>query len=85
LREVRSNGREADDQATRFGVAFLTYTASLLAARLPTASLSQLMRVKADWGVALSAVVVRLHRLVRLTDWQCRPLFVELSKKGYRS
>ena len=84
-REVRPNGREAEDQATRFGAAFLMPRASLLAARLPTASLPHLMRIKADWGVALAAVVVRLHRLGRLTDWQYRALFVELSKKGYRT
>jgi Zn-dependent peptidase ImmA (M78 family)/transcriptional regulator with XRE-family HTH domain len=84
-REVRPNGREAEDQATRFGAAFLMPRASLLAARLPAASLPHLMRLKTNWGVALSALVVRLHRLGRLTEWQYRALFVELSKKGYRT
>lgn len=84
-RERRPNGREAEDEATRFGSAFLMPTAAFRAIRLPSATISQIFRVKKQWGVSLSAAVVRLYRLGLLTEWQYRALFVELSKRGYRT
>lgn len=84
-RERRPNGRDAEDEATRFASAFLMPQASFRTLRIPSASLPALLAVKRQWGVSLSAVVVRLHRLGLITDWQYRSLFVELSKKGYRS
>lgn len=84
-RTARPQGKEAEEEATRFGAAFLMPRASLLAARFPTITLPPLVEYKRKWGVALSALVVRLHRLGRLSDWQYRSLFVELSSKGYRT
>jgi Zn-dependent peptidase ImmA (M78 family)/DNA-binding XRE family transcriptional regulator len=84
-RTGRPQGKDAEDEATRFASAFLMPRASLLAARLPTMTLPPLIGYKTTWGVALSALVHRLHRLGRLTEWQYRSLFVELSSKGFRT
>ncbi len=84
-RSDQPHGREHEDEASRFGAAFLMPRASLLAARFPTITLPPLIEYKRRWSVALSALVVRLHRLGRLSDWQYRSLFVELSSKGYRT
>lgn len=84
-RTARPQGKEAEDEATRFGAAFLMPRPSLLSARIPTLTLPTLIAYKRIWGVALSALVHRLHRLGRLTEWQYRSLFVELSSKGFRS
>lgn len=84
-RTGRPQGKDAEDEANRFAAAFLMPRASLLAARLPTMTLPPLIAYKKTWGVALSALVHRLHRLGRLTEWQYRSLFVELSSKGFRT
>jgi Zn-dependent peptidase ImmA (M78 family) len=47
--------------------------------------LQQLIRAKARWGTSLAALVYRVHELRIISDWQYRTLFVELSKRGYRS
>jgi len=48
-------------------------------------SLHQLVQAKQRWGVSLSSLVYRLHKIGRITEWQYRTLFVELSKRGYRT
>jgi hypothetical protein len=46
--------------------------------------LRQLIEIKRRWGVALSALVYRIHALKLISDWQYRMLFIELSKRGFR-
>lgn len=84
-RTRRPQGKEAEDEAKRFGAALLMPRASLIAVRLPTLTIPPLIEYKRVWGVALTALVLRLHRLGRLSDWQYRSLFVELSSKEFRT
>jgi Zn-dependent peptidase ImmA (M78 family) len=44
--------------------------------------LSDLIAAKRQWRVALSSLVVRMHSLGLLSDWQYRTLFVTMSSRG---
>jgi len=78
-------GKEAEKEANRFAAAFLMPAASLLSSvpRLP--NLQDLIRGKRRWKVSVAAYTHRLHELKRLTDWQYRTLFVDISQRGYRT
>ncbi len=47
--------------------------------------LQTLIHLKRRWGVSLAALVYRLHELKMISDWQYRKLFIDLSKRGYRT
>ena len=49
------------------------------------ASLEALVKLKKQWNVSLSALVVRLHDVELLTEWHYRTLTVEISTRGYRT
>jgi Zn-dependent peptidase ImmA (M78 family) len=78
-------GREAEYEAKLFASAFLMPRGSVLASVPRGASLRQLIELKDLWGVAVSALTVRMHRLELLTDWQYRAIFKEIGKRGYRT
>lgn len=78
-------GREAEKEAQAFGAAFLMPSGSIRAEAPRGGHLAQLLKAKRRWKVALSNFTYRMHSLGLLTDWQYRSLFVEMSKKGYRS
>ena len=80
-----THGRDAEHEANQFASAFLMPRSSLLAAGLHRATLSTIVRRKREWRVSAVALVFRLHTLGVLTDWQYRSLFVQASKKGYRT
>ena len=53
-------------------------------ARAPQqAVLSNLIAAKHHWKVSLASLVVRMHGLGLLSDWQYRSLFVAMSSRGY--
>jgi hypothetical protein len=58
---------------------------SLLASVHRTATIDELKQLKRRWRVSLSGFVYRLHAVGVLTDWQYHSLFVEISKRGYRT
>jgi Zn-dependent peptidase ImmA (M78 family)/transcriptional regulator with XRE-family HTH domain len=78
-------GKQAEHEANRFASAFLLPAASLLsvAPRFPT--LKELIAIKRPWKVSVAALAHRLYTLGAVSEWQYRSLFVELSKRGYRT
>lgn len=78
-------GRPAEHEASRFASAFLMPQGSVLAGALPGAGLGQLIQMKRKWRVSVSALVVRMHQLGLLSDWQYRSLFIEIGQRGYRT
>ena len=77
-------GRDAELQAQQFAAAFLLPRSSVLAAGITQPSLAELVVRKTEWKVSVTALIMRLHDLELLSDWQYRTLFVEASKRGYR-
>ncbi|MCU1394480.1 MAG: ImmA/IrrE family metallo-endopeptidase [Ilumatobacteraceae bacterium] len=78
-------GREAEMQANQFASAFLMPRPSMLAAGLQSATLATLVRRKLEWKVSAVALIYRLRSVGVLTDWQYRTLYIQASKKGYRT
>jgi Zn-dependent peptidase ImmA (M78 family) len=83
--EIVRGNRKAEREAQAFASAFLMPRSSLLASVHRTATLDELMQLKRRWLVSLSGFVYRLHVVGVLTDWQYHSLFVEISKRGYRT
>jgi Zn-dependent peptidase ImmA (M78 family)/DNA-binding XRE family transcriptional regulator len=78
-------GKQEEEDADTFAGAFLM-PANDLRRHLPhVLGLNQLIQEKHRWGVSLAALVYRLHRVFIIKDWQYRSLYMELSKRGYRS
>ncbi len=78
-------GKAEERQADSFAGSFLMPKADIYRHVRNVSRLEQLIDVKKRWGVSLAALVYRLHVLGILTDWQYRSLFMELSKRGYRT
>lgn len=77
-------GREAEQEAQRFGSAFLMPRDSVLAEAPRGGQLSQLVKAKRRWGVSVIALAYRMHALGLLSDWQYRASLIEVGEKGYR-
>lgn len=77
-------GKKEEEEADVFAGVFLMPEEDVLGRISRVAGIRQLIDKKTRWGVSLAALVVRLHRLGRLSDWQYRSLFIEISKQGYR-
>lgn len=78
-------GKEEEADADAFAGAFLM-PENDLRRRIPrVVGLNQLIQEKGRWGVSLAALVYRLRRVEIATEWQYRALFIELSKRGFRS
>jgi Zn-dependent peptidase ImmA (M78 family)/DNA-binding XRE family transcriptional regulator len=77
--------RNVEKEADEFASAFLMPRAgvSSTAPRLP--DLKSIVPIKQKWGVSLAAYIYRLHALGLITDWHYRTLFIQASKRGYRS
>jgi len=72
-----TKGREAEDDANRFASALLLPKSAVLAKITRVHSIEQLIRAKEEWKVSLSALILRLHRLGRLTDWRYRDFCIQ--------
>lgn len=83
--EAAPRGRNEEQEAQRFGAAFLMPTSSVLAEAPRGAHLSQIVSARKRWGVSTSALTVRMHRVGLLTDWQYRSLMIEISRRGLRT
>ena len=84
-RHASPNGLEAEKEAQAFAGAFLMPTASLKALGRVTPNLSYIMSLKKKWAVSSAAITVRLFEVGHLSYYHYNRLYVELSKKGYRS
>lgn len=78
-------GKREEEDADTFAGALLMPTNDLRQRIPQVQGLNQLIQEKRRWGVSLAALVYRLHKVSIATDWQYRTLFMELSKRGYRS
>lgn len=80
-----TRSRETERFADDFASAFLMPMSSVFGNRPRNSALPTLIDAKKIWGVSVAALVVRLHRLELLTDWEYRTLFIQISRLGYRS
>lgn len=78
-------GKEEEEDADAFAGALLMPPHDVRRHIPRVLGLNHLIQEKQRWGVSLAALVYRLHKLGIATDWQYRSLFMELSKRGYRS
>lgn len=78
-------GKREEEDADAFSGLFLMPKGDLLRQIPRVISLDQLIHAKRRWGVSLASLVYRLHKVGTISDWQYRTLFIELSKRGYRT
>ena len=79
-----NGGQEIERAANDFASAFLMPPGSVLGYAPKFISVDALLQLKKVWGVSISALTYRMHRLGMLTEWQYRELFVQISQRGYR-
>lgn len=77
-------GKDAEQQANRFGSAFLMTKGSVLAGAPYGGTLGQIVKAKHTWNVSVVSLIHRMHVVNLLTDWQYRSLMIEASEKRYR-
>lgn len=84
-RHGHPHGREAENEAQRFGSAFLMPAATVLATQPTVATISACIARKKIFGASLAAYVRRLFDTGRISDWMYRSLCIEIAKAGYRT
>lgn len=78
------NGQDAEKEANRFAAAFLMPEASLKAVgRVET--IAQVIDLKKKWQVSVAAMTFRLHELGIMSRWSYQTLFIEISRRGWRT
>ncbi|WP_166785562.1 helix-turn-helix domain-containing protein [Cryobacterium cryoconiti] len=75
----------AEDEANYFAGALLFPEAAARSLIRPDATLSQLARVKAEYGISIQALIMRAAALGILSPERKRSLFVQLSARGWRT
>jgi Zn-dependent peptidase ImmA (M78 family) len=78
-------GRVEEQQAQQFGAAFLMPKGSVIADAPRSGRISDLIKAKRRWNVALSNLAYRMQALQLLTEWQYRSIFTEISRRGHRT
>ena len=78
------NGLEAEKQANEFAAAFLIPEAPLRAAGR-IAGLPKVVQLKQEWSVSVAAMAYRLHETGLLTKWNYQQIFIEISRRGWRT
>ena len=74
-------GRVAEDQANQFASAFLIPEAQIRA-KLPRVNfLNEIVQGKKFWGVSVSALNYRLHKIGITTDWQYRRFCIQIAEQ----
>jgi Zn-dependent peptidase ImmA (M78 family)/transcriptional regulator with XRE-family HTH domain len=79
------NGVEAEKDAHAFASAFLMPRASMRALGRVIPTLDYILQLKKQWIVSLAAMTLRLYEVGHLTYYHYNRLFVELSRKGFRT
>lgn len=79
-----NGGQEIEKAANEFASAFLMPHSSVLAYAPKFATLDGLIQLKKIWGVSVSALAYRMHKLGLLTEWQYREMFIQIARRGYR-
>jgi Zn-dependent peptidase ImmA (M78 family)/DNA-binding XRE family transcriptional regulator len=78
-------GREAESEAHAFASAFLMPRRSVIADAPQSPSVAQIVRAKKRWNVSAMALAHRMKAVGMLSEWHARSLFIEMSKRGYRT
>lgn len=73
----------AEQQAKKFGSAFLMPRADVLAKVSGLVTIERLVKLKKNWNVSAAALCYRLHDVGLVSDWQYRSLFSEMGTAGY--
>ncbi len=76
----RERKPDEESEAKTFAGAFLMPRADVQARTPSVPSIDSLAQLKRRWGTSLPSLVVRLHEVGGLTDWQYRMLYIRLSK-----
>jgi Zn-dependent peptidase ImmA (M78 family)/transcriptional regulator with XRE-family HTH domain len=84
-RHATPNGAEVEKEAHAFAGAFLMPTASMKAIGRVIPTLDYILQLKKKWIVSAAAMTLRLHEVGHLTYYHYNRLFVELSRKGFRT
>lgn len=79
-----NGGQEIERAANDFAAAFLMPRSSVLAYAPSFTTLDSLIQLKKIWGVSVSALAYRMHKLELLTEWQYRDLFMQIARRGFR-
>lgn len=79
-RHGEAKGREVEMEANLFASHFLMPPADLVSNVPYVTSLPQLIKAKARWGVSVSALAYRLHKVGALSDWQYRHYCIQINK-----
>jgi Zn-dependent peptidase ImmA (M78 family)/DNA-binding XRE family transcriptional regulator len=78
-------GRSAELEAHLFAASFLMPEADVKS-KIPYAlSLDQIVVAKRRWGVSVSALAYRLHKLGIISSWLYRGMVIEIGRRGYRT
>ncbi|HRK98462.1 MAG TPA: ImmA/IrrE family metallo-endopeptidase [Alphaproteobacteria bacterium] len=77
--------KQAEQEANTFASAFLMPEADIKSKIPYVRSLEQLLSAKKRWGVSVSALVYRLHKMNILTEWQSRNFYIEINQRGFRT
>ncbi|MGX5723158.1 ImmA/IrrE family metallo-endopeptidase [Shinella zoogloeoides] len=78
------NGLEAEKQANEFAAAFLMPEAPLRAVGR-ISGLPKVVELKRAWAVSVAAMTYRLHELGLASKWTYQQLFMEISRRGWRT
>ena len=84
-RHAAPSGREAENEANQFASYFLMPEESLRQHRVRTWSVDSLLSKKTIWGVSISALAYRLHRVGYISDWHFKSLNIEFQRRGYKT
>ena len=85
-RGIHTNrSRQFELDANIFASTFLMPRNGLLPQIVGRVRFQDIITLKRHWRVSATAMVRRLHRLGRLTDWQYRTWMVDLSQMGFRT
>jgi Zn-dependent peptidase ImmA (M78 family)/DNA-binding XRE family transcriptional regulator len=77
--------RYVEIEAQNFASSFLMPSEDVKPRIQYVTSIDALIKAKKRWGVSLSAMTYRLHKLGIISDWQNRMLNIQISKRGYRT
>lgn len=73
-------GRSAELEAHAFAASFLMPRDDVLSTIPFVTSLAQLVKAKKRWGVSVSALAYRLHKMGLITDWQHRSFCIQINR-----
>jgi len=84
-RHGEPHGQEVERDAHAFAAAFLMPRGSVLAHAPRFATVDLLVKLKHFWMVSVSALAYRLHAVGVLSEWHYRQLYIDISKRGFRT